>query len=131
MKSLHKTIGGSLILTLAFFTGSFCLHPMAAQAMGDDADMNMAGQAMDGSEYSFQRNDISSTAWKLCVINCASETPQAVVAKQFSIDSGMGFLADTPDNQTLSFFEFSSGPTDFSGTHPPAPDILFSVFKKE
>lgn len=129
MKYIRKTTAGSLVLTLAFFAGSFCLHPMAAQAM--DAAPAMAGHVMDGGSDAAIGDDASVTAWNICVINCASKPAQAVAAKKFSVDPGANLLADTSYDQPLHFSASSSGATDLTGTHPPSPDILFSVFKKE
>jgi hypothetical protein len=131
MKSLRNMTTGSLILTLAFFAGSFCLHPMTAQTMDGAADMSIDGQAMGGGGQTLQGSDVSGTVWNLCTINCASEAPQAVAAKQFGIDLGTGFFADTSDDRRLLSLVFSPDATGLSGTHPPSPDILFSVFKKE
>lgn len=140
MKYIRKIAAGSLIAALAFFAGSFCLHPMSAQAMETSPVMPSVspvggdmtgGQDMSDGTSSFQESDAPISVLNLCVIDCASQTPQAVAAKKFSVDSGAIFLADISESRESRFLGSSSGPTDFSGTHPPAPDILSSVFKKE
>lgn len=129
MKSLRKTAASSLILTLAFFAGSFCLQPMSAQAMEASPSMVMFTSTVSGNTVS--GHDNSATTWNLCVVNCASQPAQAVAAKKFSIDSGVNFLTDVSYAQTFHLPVLSLGATDISGTHPPAPDILSSIFKKE
>ncbi len=130
MKYMRKTAASSLVLTLAFFAGSFCLHPMAAQAM--DTAMAMPASPEGGDmEAVVSGGDSAITPWNLCVVDCASETPQAIASKKFSVDFLGGLLADAVGSRESRVFVFSSGPTDFSGTHPPSPDILSSVFKKE
>jgi hypothetical protein len=126
MKYMRKTAASSLIVAFASFAGGFCLAPMSAQAM----DM-AGGQAMDESADAVSGNDNSVTAWNLCVVNCASRAPQAMAAKKFSADFSADILSGVLDDGDSRLFAFSSGATDLTGTHPPSPDILSSVFKKE
>ncbi len=137
MKYIRKIAASSLIAALIFFAGSFCLHPMSAQAM-DAAPpaspmggaMAMAGHALDEGADAVTGDATPVSAWNICVINCASQAPQAVVTKQFSVDFSADLLAGVSYDQEPRSLAFSSG-SDLSGTHPPSPDILSSVFKKE
>lgn len=123
---MRKIAVSSLVIVLTSFSGGFCLASIPAQAM------DMAGeQGMHESGDVVSGNDNSVTTLNLCVVNCASQPVQAVVTKKFSVDTGANLLADVVHYQTLHFSVSSSGPTDISGTHPPSPDILSSVFKKE
>lgn len=130
MKYIRKTTAGSLVLTLAFFAGSFCLHPMSAQAMDAAPAMAMAGHALDDRADAAIGDDIPVTAWNICVVDCVSEPAQAVAAKQFSVDFSADLFAGVAYDQKPRSLALSSG-ADLSGAHPPSPDILFSVFKKE
>ena len=147
-----------LVVTLASFVGGFCLHPMVARAVENapasaipaspvGADMAGGQDVMDkstparnaleassrndGGRDAVSGNDNSATVWNHCVVSCASQVPQALAAKKFSVDCGIGLLESVPYAQTFYVPVPSSGATDISGTQPPAPDILSSVFKKE
>lgn len=130
-KYIRKIAASSLILALAFFAGSFCLHPMSAQAMDAAPAMAMAGHAMDDGADAAIGDDTPVSAWNICVVDCASETPQAVAAKKFSVDFSTDFPAGISDEEMFRLSESSSDLDDSSGVSPSPPDILSSVFKKE
>lgn len=140
MKHIRKTVVTSLILALASFAGSFCLHPLFAQAAGES--LGMAGMDMSASsaemigivadmsdEVSFSES-VSDNALNICPLNCVGTIPKAALAKKTSVDA-IPQIATIVSDEALFFPVFSSGSTDLSGTDPPAPDILSSVFKKE
>ncbi|MFZ2300176.1 MAG: hypothetical protein WAW00_03515 [Candidatus Moraniibacteriota bacterium] len=130
MKYIRKIAASSLIVALAFFAGSSCLHPMPAQAMGN-VPMAMPASPVGGADDAVSGGDSTITLWNLCIVNCVSEMPRAVASKKFSVDFSADILSGIPDDGDSRLFAFSSGATDLTGTHPPASDSLFSVFKKE
>lgn len=130
MKTLKKFIVGNLVVALVSFAGGFCVHPMAVQAA--DTDMishEMSGMNTDSSVLSVH-NDISHT-FNTCVFDCVSKTPQAVDAKKFSAHFFVSSVVGTSVGENFSSSDSNIGPTDFDGVHPPSPDILSSVIKKE
>lgn len=131
MNYFGKTIVLGLIVALVSLTGSFCVRPMAVQAaVVPEMASHMLPNAGEDSSV-LQADTAVSHTFNHCVFDCVSQTPQAVAAKKFSVDSISGYLVNMPDDFEFSFSELSSGPTDLEGAHPPAPDILSSVVKIE
>ncbi|MDO8565595.1 MAG: hypothetical protein Q7S04_00225 [Candidatus Moranbacteria bacterium] len=134
MKSLKKFITGGLIVALASLAGSFCLHPMSVQAEGGDSidmsAMHMNEQGVVDSTHSMQSSDASAASMSTCTFDCISTMPQVTVTKKTSASSILALAAVSPVEQPR-LLEFSSGPTDLTGTQPLPPDILFSVVKRE
>lgn len=130
MKTMKKFIVGGLVVALVSFAGGFCLHPMVVQA----ADTDMISHEMSGvstdSSVSYASNDVSHT-FNPCVFDCVSKTPQVVNAKKFSVNFSISHIVGNVVVEGSSSSDFNTGPTDFDGVHPPSPDILSSVIKKE
>ncbi|MDP3957579.1 MAG: hypothetical protein Q8Q10_03710 [bacterium] len=133
MEFLKKIVTGSLIVALASFAGSFCLHPMAVQAASIE-DMAM-GVSQNGSDASSggciadSSDEVAGVA--TCISDCVTTVPQAVAAKKTSADSLSNVLAIVSQSEQPQFLELYSDPLDVTGTDPPSPDILSSVVKIE
>lgn len=132
MESLKKIVTGSLIVVLASFAGSFCLYPISAQAADpmDMSVMQMGEQSAESSLHIMQGGDASASTMSACTFDCISTMPQVTATKKTSASSILALAAVSPAEQP-GLLEFSSGPTDLTGTQPPSPDILFSVVKIE
>lgn len=118
----QKIAAIGLIAVLVSLAGWFCVNPQGMQ-MSDDSLAEMSARHDSQSRFS---------ALNACAVNdCLSKLPQVVVIKKFSVDFDAGFLVSIFDNQTPRLLADFSGTSDFSKTHPPVPDTLSSVFKKE
>ena len=138
MKYIRKIVASGLIGVLAAFVGGFCLHPMTAQAMetaptmvGSASPVLESEQMMDDGADTYLGNERPGTLSNLCVLACASKTPQAVAAKKFSVDWEANFFLHVSAVQAPLAAASSAGPAGPLNARPPAPDILSSVFKKE
>lgn len=133
MKSLKKLITGSLIIVLASLVGSFCMHPMVAQAAPGDMAMSVSpyGAVADTGGCLVPSGDAISHAINTCTSDCVTQVPQTINAKKVAVDNAQNFTVPVSGDQQEQFSELFSEAVSFSGTHPPSPDILFSVFKKE
>lgn len=131
MNYLGRTIVLSLVIALVSFAGSFCLRPMMVQAASADiAGVSLhTSDANSGGCVSEPNAEISNKV--VCTSDCVTTTPQTIVAKKVSIDGVQSFIADLSDVQNINFSESFFGAAGFSGTPPPSPDILSSVYKKE
>lgn len=124
MRCFSKPAVGMFIVVLALFAGSFCVHPIGAQAMDDMSTDN-------GLSMSHDREVWDQTTWSKCVVDCVRIAPQALAAKQFNVTFGQeALLMAGVAEDWLSLYGRGnvSEPDD---TPPPAPDTLSSVLKKE
>ena len=126
MKYFRNIAVSGLIVAIVSLAGGLCLVPMPVRAM-DVAGGHIPDESMD----TVSGNDHLLAAWGPCIIHCASQIPEAMAAKPFSVDVSADIFfgaLDVGDSRLPSFF---FGDTDRTGTHPPALDMLASVFKKE
>lgn len=134
---LRRSIGYFLIFTLAFFTGSVCVHPMAAEAVADYSDMHMAGMVNPDSEgilYSVGNSTglfvVESGAVQPCAAGCVSDTPDATLGKKVSdvlptfAPMMASFASRTMESGTANKILSSCG------SAPPS-DTLLTVSQKE
>jgi len=132
MKYFQKTIIASLIVTLVSFASGLCMHPMMAQA-SSDTDVNMTHDSSLASKSSCTEvsNDKISSKF-ICTSDCVTKVPQTTSAKKVTVDTSVQVSIVSPvDDHYTQYSELSFGAADSFGVHPPSPDILFSVFKRE
>lgn len=125
MKYFQKTIIASLIVALVSFAGGLCTHPMV-QAGDSSLDMSASQTGNHGTQMS----ENTPLAISTCVFDCINKTPQATVARKTAVDNTLSLsLAIFQTESLLPVFI----PDTFGavGTHPPSPDILSSIFKRE
>ncbi|MEI8096650.1 MAG: hypothetical protein WCG73_00935 [Candidatus Moraniibacteriota bacterium] len=126
MKYIQKTIILSLVIALVSFTGDFCTHPMA-QA-DDHSSMEMS--ILPTSDHDMQMHESTSLAISTCVFDCINQAPQATVGKKTSINTNLSLSFDIFQTESLDPV-FISDTFGAVGTHPPSPDILSSIMKRE
>lgn len=132
MKYLRKTTIISLVVALVSFAGGFCAHPMMTQAASADMVMGVSqNNAVSDTGETLCSFDGASHTIDMCAFDCLSKTPQVVGTKKASIDTLQNCIIPSFENQSDQLSETSFGVAIFSGTHPPAPDILSSVVKIE
>lgn len=136
MKFLRKIATGSLVIVLASFAGSFCIHPVQAQTTviggGNSMDMSSSEMGQDREDGDTVRiKDTATSAFSTCLLNCVTEAPQATATKKTSIDTALNISAVISQTEQLRSFELFPNPLDMTGVHPPSPDILSSVVKIE
>lgn len=118
----QKIAAIGLIVVLVSLAGWFCVNPQGMQMTGDSSGVHIK-----------EIGGVLHSALNTCAVNdCLSKLPQVVVAKKFSVDFGVGFLASviaiTRPPASLRELAFAS---EALRAGPPVPDILSSVFKKE
>lgn len=131
MRYMLKITAGSLMFTLAFFAGSFCLYPMSAEATDVLPEMVMAEHTAIDDANVIPKNDVPTHTWDSCVFNCGNQALPAIIIKQSDVNPEASLLADSISHQPLLPDASFVGATHGIGTHSPSLDILLSVFKKE
>lgn len=124
MKYFQKTIVLGLIVILTSFAGDFCMHTVAQAS-----DVPLVMPTLHDGDMQMSGND-APLAISTCVFDCINKTPQATVAKKTTVNSALSlslaiFQTESPDPV------FISDTFGAVGTHPPSPDILSSIMKRE
>jgi hypothetical protein len=131
MNFFKKFIVSSLVVALVSFAGSFCVHPMAAEAdsMGMENGLQCGSEVHDTDCISELSNQVSPMS--ACNSDCVTSIPQTINAEKVVIAGAHNFIFNLSDDQPLQVSEIAFGTVVSTGTHPPSPDILSSVVKIE